>query len=114
MFLTLTLLALPRFLEVIIPVAFAIGSVYVFVRLRQDGEMTILNASGLAPFRIARAGLICAACFSVILFMVLSFIVLQTLARMYELRQLVRVQYSTSMLREGVFNTLGPDITVFY
>lgn len=113
MFLTLTLLALPRFLEIIIPVSFAIGSIYVFVRLRQDGEMTILNASGLTPFRIARAGLICAGCFSMILFIVLASIAPHTLARMYELRQLVRVQYSTSMLREGVFNTLGPDITVF-
>lgn len=113
MFLTLTLLALPRFLEVIIPIAFAIGSIYVFVRLRQDGEMTIMQTSGLTPLRIARSGIICASCFTLILFMVLSSIAPMTLARMYELRQLIRVQYSTAMLREGMFNTLGPDITVF-
>ncbi len=113
MFLTLTLLALPRFFEVIIPVALSAATVYVFVRLRQDGELTILQTSGLSPARIARAGAVCAVLLGFLLFFILAVIAPLTLSRMYELRQTLRVQYSTSLLRPGVFNTLGSDITVF-
>lgn len=112
-FITLSLLALPRFFEIIIPLALVTGTVFTYIKLRTDGELTVMRASGIAPLRLARPGLILGLVFSILMFGMLGWVAPKTLAKMQELRQMLRVQYSATLFREGVFNTLGDNVTIY-
>jgi lipopolysaccharide export system permease protein len=112
-FLTLSLLALPRFFEIILPIALAAGTMFVYLRLAKDGEINVMQASGMTPFAITRPGLQFALGVMVILFVTMAWIAPMTLAHMNQLRQLIRTEYSSLLVREGVFNSAGPDVTLY-
>ena len=112
-FITLSLLALPRFFEVILPLALAASTLFVYSRLRRDGEITVMQSAGMTPLQIARPGIQVAIAFSLLLFVILSWLAPITLAHMNTLRQAIKAQYSTLLFREGVFNSVGSDMTVY-
>ncbi len=112
-FITLTLLALPRFFEVILPVSLASSIAFIYWRLRQEGELTVMRGAGLSPARLARPGLILAGLIAVMLWVVLGWMAPTTLARMQDMRQIIKTQYSTALFREGVFNAIGDDVTLY-
>jgi lipopolysaccharide export system permease protein len=112
-FVTLSLLALPRFFEVIVPVALAASTVFVLLRLGQDGELTVMQGAGMAPARMGRAALVLAGCTSLALFGLLGWGAPATLAQMQEMRQLIKTQFSTALFRPGVFNSMGDHVTIY-
>lgn len=111
-FVTLSLLALPRFFEVILPISLAAGTVFIYTRLRKEGELTVMQAAGLSPRTIAWPGLCAAMVTGLIMFILLAWLAPMTLSRMQNLRQEIRAQYAGLLLREGVFNALG-QVTVY-
>lgn len=112
-FMTLSLLALPRFFEVILPIAMAAAVVFVYLRLRKDGELSVMQAAGMSPAQIARPGFILSLGVMVIMFVLMAWIAPLTLANLNQLRQVVKAQYSALLFREGVFNSIGKDVTVY-
>lgn len=112
-FITLSLLALPRFFEVILPIALAAGTMAVYHRLAKDGEITVMQAAGMTPYAIARPGFMFSGVVMLLLFIIMSWIAPMTLAHMKQLRQVIKAQYSALLFREGVFNMAGPDVTVY-
>jgi lipopolysaccharide export system permease protein len=112
-FLHLTLLLLPSFLSVILPVALFCAVVFIYHRLTTDSELVVLRAAGLSEFDLARPALILGAimmliCFGITLyFMPLGF-------REFKDRQFViRSDYSHILLQEGNFTTLTDKLTVY-
>ena len=57
-FLVMIGLAIPKFLEAILPLAFAIGALYTIHRLMSDREMTIMIACGASITSIGRGFMI--------------------------------------------------------
>ena len=112
-FITLSLLALPRFFEVILPIALAVGTMFVYLRLRKDGEITVMQASGMTPLAIARPGLYFSLGIMVLMFAIMAWFAPMTLAQMQKLRVMLKAQYSTLLFREGVFSSAGKDVTVY-
>ena len=112
-FITLSLLALPRFFEVILPIALAAGTMFVYLRLRQDGEIAVMQSAGMTPSMIARPGFMASLWVFAALFVIMSWLAPMTLSNMIQLRQVIKAQYSGLMFREGVFNSVGGDITVY-
>ena len=53
-FFALTFLALPRFFEVILPIALMIGVVFIYNRMTTDSEIVVMRASGLSPMRLGQ------------------------------------------------------------
>lgn len=53
-FLELTALSLPNIIRLILPVAAFIATVYVTNRLSGESELTVMQATGFSPFRLAR------------------------------------------------------------
>lgn len=112
-FITLSLLALPRFFEVILPIALAAGTMFVYARLRKDGEITVMQAAGMTPAAITRPGFMFSLVVMAMLFVIMAWIAPMTLAHMNQLRQVIKAQYSSLLFREGVFNSVGDDVTVY-
>ncbi|MCB1538618.1 MAG: LptF/LptG family permease [Rhodospirillales bacterium] len=112
-FLIMMALSLPRFFESVLPAAVLIATLFVFHRLAMDSELVVLRAAGTSPLRLARpvltgTGLLIAG------LLVLSLWVSPIgIAKVQNLRKEIRAQYAHLMFREGIFNTVGPNLTAY-
>ncbi len=112
-FLHLTVLLLPTFLSIILPIALFCGIVYTYHRMSIDSEIVVMRATGLSQAALARPALILAAvttvvCYAITLyFMPLGF-------RTFKDRQfMIRSDFSHVLLKEGTFNALPGGWTVY-
>ena len=112
-FIHLTILLLPTFLAIILPIALFCAIVYTYHRLSIDSEIVVMRATGLSQSALARPALILATgmtvvCYSITLyFMPLGF-------RTFKDRQfMIRSDFSHVLLKEGTFNTLPDGLTVY-
>lgn len=112
-FLLLTLLALPRFFEIILPIALMGAIVFTYNRLTIDSELVVMRAIGSSPMALARPALALAGVVTLVLFIMTAWLGPVTLSNMQQLRQVIKAEYSTLLFREGVFNQLGKGVTVF-
>lgn len=109
----LTFLALPRFFEVILPIALMISVAFIYNRLSSDSEIVVMRAAGSSPMRLARPALIFATLVTVLLMFITTWLAPVSLSNMVKMRQVIKAQYSTLLFREGVFNSVGKDLTVY-
>ncbi len=112
-FWVLTFLALPRFLEILIPVSVMIATIFVYGRLVENSELVVLRSSGFSPLRLAKPALILAIISSMILWFVTLWAAPYSLASLHKMRQIVQSQFSAMLIHERVFNRLGKDLTVY-
>lgn len=110
---SLTLLALPRFFEVILPIGLMAATVFVYNRMSLDSELTVMRALGRPPSGLARPALILALISTILLWFITSWLAPVSLSNMQYLRQVIKAQYSSLLFREGVFNNIRPGLTVF-
>lgn len=109
----LTFLALPRFFEVILPIALMISTVFIYNRLTSDSEIVVMRAAGKSPMQLARPALVLATLVTLLLMFITTWLAPTSLSSMVKMRQVIKAQYSSLLFREGVFNNLGDDLTVY-
>ncbi|MHC8509804.1 MAG: LPS export ABC transporter permease LptF [Rhodospirillales bacterium] len=112
-FLHLTLLLLPNFLEIILPVALFTVIVFVYAKMITDREIVVMRAAG-----ISHAGLARPAFLLILLVMGFSYYLnLSLLPESYRafknLQWDIRFKYSHVLLQEGRFNEAGGGIVVY-
>lgn len=112
-FFVLTFLALPRFFEIILPIALMIGTVFIYNRMSADSEIAVMKASGFAPLRLSRPALVLSMIVTVTVFLITTWIAPVALSKMQMMRVTIKAQYSNLLLRDGIFNSVGKDITVY-
>lgn len=108
-----TLLYLPGFLEIILPIGMVAGVLFVYNRLTMDSELIVLRALGFSPFRLARPALVLAIIFSIILFLNMGWVSPFSRQEATTLRQDMKAQMSSLIFREGIFNEAGSDLMVY-
>ena len=59
-FLQLTVMLMPTWLSVVLPIAAFAATVFVYNRLTNDREMVVMSAAGISPTRLARPALLIA------------------------------------------------------
>ncbi len=109
----LTLLALPRFFEVILPLALMAGILFVYNRMSTDSELSVVRSLGYSPMALARPALLLAVIVSIFLWSMTLWAAPKSLSQMQHMRQVIKAQFSALFLREGVFNKLGDGLTVY-
>ena len=109
----LTFLALPRFMEVILPLAVMAGVVFIYSRMISDSEIVVLRGSGLSPVHLARPALLFAVFVTFILLSITMVIGPKSLSKMQDMRHEIKAQLSTLFLKEGVFNQVRDGLTVY-
>jgi lipopolysaccharide export system permease protein len=112
-FLHLTLLLLPSFLAILLPVALFCAVVYTYHRLTMDSEIVVLRAAGLSPLALAKPALILAGIVAVICYGVTLYLQPAGFREFKDRQFTIRGDYSHGLLQEGAFNTLGNGLTVY-
>lgn len=112
-FLKLVFLSLPRFLEIILPLSLVAAILFTYNKMIMDNEMIVMRACGFDQYALARPALNIAAVLTFILLALTTYVSAKGYAEMQQLRQDVKTQYTSFLLREGVFNTFGNDLTVY-
>lgn len=112
-FLELTSLMIPGFVAVILPITTFIVVLFVHVRMNTDRELVVLRAAGLSPWRLARPGILIALVAVGIGYMLHLWLVPMAHGafRMWQFE--IRNQMAAILLQEGVFSSVGGDLTVY-
>jgi lipopolysaccharide export system permease protein len=112
-FIELTGLLLPSFFAVILPITTFVVALFVYVRLQSDRELVVMRAAGISQWRLARpalalAGLAVAVCYALNLWLVPAS---QAAFRAWQYE--IRNQLAAILVQEGVFSSVGEDLTVY-
>jgi lipopolysaccharide export system permease protein len=113
LFIKLVALSLPRFLETILPISLVAAILFVYNKMIMDNELIVMRSCGFDQYAMARPALILAAAITVILLVLTTYLSPMSFSAMLRLRDSVKAQYSSFLLREGVFNTFDKNMTVY-
>lgn len=112
-FWVLTLLALPRFLEIVVPIGLMTAILFVYNRLLLDSELIAMKGLGFSPLSLARPALFLSLCLAAFLFIAMAWIVPLSNSSMQTKKHLLRNEISSFLFREGVFNQAGQGLMVY-
>lgn len=108
-----TLLLLPTFLSVILPVALLAAVLFTYNRLLTDSELVVLRAAGMSQFSLAKPALVLAVLVTLIGYSLTIYLIPASYREFKDLQNLLRNSYSMVLLQEGVFNTIMKGVTVY-
>lgn len=109
----LTMLALPRFFEIILPLSLMASIIFVYNKMTLDSEIVVMRSAGISHAALARPALQLSVLTTLFLLVMTMWAGPKSLSDMQHLRQVVKAQYSTLLFREGVFNGIIDDLTVY-
>lgn len=109
----LTLLALPRFLEIILPLSLAIGTIFIYYRMSSDHELSVLKASGFSPLSLSKPALYVALILMLFLWLMTLWLTPQSMRKVEFMQHALKTEFSNVLFEDGIFNRFGNDITFF-
>jgi len=109
----LTVLLLPTWLSIVMPIAGFASVLFTYNRMLNDREIIILISSGLSPGYIARPAILIASLIMACCYLMTLYMIPMSYRTFKELQFQIRDNYTDVLLREGVFNNIAKDITVF-
>ncbi len=113
LFLYLAVLILPRFIDVVLPIAVFISILFTYNRLMSESELIVMRATGMSQAALARPALIAgAAGFTVLLSFSIYFLPAANRA-FKDLQFEIRNRFASVLLQEGMFNTLSDSLTIY-
>ncbi len=112
-FVYLTMLLLPNFLVLVLPIALFTVVVFTYSKLIGDRELMVMRAAGLSQFALAKPALILAALIVAAGYLLNLYVVPQSYAKFRALQWDIRYNYTHVLLREGAFNTVADGITIY-
>lgn len=112
-FLKLTLLVMPNFLTVILPVALFTMTLFTYNKLISDRELVVLRAAGVSHLRLAKPALVLAG-INVGLGLLLNvWIIPKSVEAFHQLQYSLRSNATGVLLQEGQFTQIGKGLTVY-
>ena len=113
MFVYLTMLLLPNFLVIVLPIALFTVAVFTYSKLISDRELMVMRAAGQDQVALARPALILALLVTLFGYLLNLYLVPQSYTKFRELQWDIRYNYTHILLREGAFNSISEGITVY-
>ncbi|HEY1095630.1 MAG TPA: LPS export ABC transporter permease LptF [Alphaproteobacteria bacterium] len=113
MFGYMLLLTIPRFFEMILPIALAISIVFLFNKLVMDSELVVMQACGFSPWQLARAVMLLSVVMGTVVFGLSGWVTPKATRELDQMRDFAKSGFSLNLLRAGVFNTLGDNVTIY-
>lgn len=110
-FLYLTLLKLPEFLTIILPIALFCVTLFIYAKLVSDRELVVMRAAGLSQLSLAKPAVFLAL-IVVVLSYLLNLYLMPNSYRMFRELQFEIRNYSHILLKEGAFTSIA-GVTVY-
>jgi len=112
-FLHLAILIMPRFIDVVLPIAVFVAVQFVYNKLIAESEMVVMRAAGVSPMSLAGPALITGLIGTVLLYS-LSLYLLPAANRAFkDLQFEIRNRFASVLIQDGVFNMLSDKLMVY-
>lgn len=113
LFLYLALLILPRFVEVVLPIAVFVAALFVYHKLIIESELVVMRAAGMSQWELAKPAMI-TGLIATVLLASLTMYLLPVSNRVFKDMQFkIRNRFASVLIQEGVFNTLSDRLMVY-
>lgn len=112
-FIKLTGMLVPSFVSTILPITSFLVTLFVYVRLAGDRELTIMRGLGLSNLRIARPGLMLAVGATLFSYILTLGVVPSALSTFRIYQYEIRNQIAAFLLQPGVFTPVSNNIMVY-
>ncbi len=112
-FLEFTALTLPNVIRLVLPMSAFAGAVYVTNRLSSESELTVMQATGFSPWRLARPVLVYGVITGLMMMALTHFLVPTSRAMMKEREAEISRNITAKLLTEGTFLHPTDGITFF-
>lgn len=112
-FLEMTLLVLPNFLQILMPLALFAVTLFTFIRMQSDKELMVLKAVGMSGKQLMRPVLRMAGVLTVVGFFLSFFVIPWSTGQIREMKWKIQNNLSQVLLQEGQFNSFGKGKMVY-
>ena len=112
-FIHLTSLLIPSFIEVMLPITTYVVIQFVYQRMSTDRELTVMRAAGLSPWALARPALAVALLAMLCGYGLSLWGVPKAMADFKEFQWEIRNRLAAFLLQDGVFTPLSDKLTVY-
>ncbi|HXP76111.1 MAG TPA: LPS export ABC transporter permease LptF [Stellaceae bacterium] len=112
-FLKLAVLILPRFIEIVLPIAIFLAVLFSYNRLISESELIVMRASGLSQITLARPALMLAGAGVLTLLALSTYLLPAAFREFKDLQFEVRGRFASALIQEGVFNTISDRFSVY-
>lgn len=112
-FLHLSVLSLPTFLAIVFPITLFAAVLFTYNRLTMDSEIVVMRAAGVSQFGLAKPALQIAAIIVVLEYSLTLYFLPAGFREFKDMQHVIRNDYSSVLLQEGVFTNLSDSVTVY-
>lgn len=112
-FIYMTMLLLPNFLTVILPIALFTVIVFTYSKMITDRELVVMRAAGIGQFGLAKPALYLTLGTLVFAYVLNLYLLPESYRSFRILQWEIRNTYSHVLLKEGSFNSVSREITVY-
>lgn len=112
-FLKLAMLILPRFLEIVLPIAIFLAVLFSYNRLISESELIVMRASGLSQMTLARPVLLLAGAGVIALLALSTYLLPAAFREFKDLQFEIRGRFASALIQEGVFTTISDRFSVY-
>jgi|GEM_PF-142510 len=113
LFLQLTVLVLPNFISVIMPLAFFIVLLFIYQRLFADRELIVMKAVGMSPWELCVPGIYMATLLAIFGYILTLWLIPVSVSEFKELQFKIKNDLAHVAIQEGTFNVLPDNLTVY-
>lgn len=112
-FVYLTMLLLPNFLSIVLPIALFVVVVFIYSKMISDRELVVMQAAGASRQALAYPALVLTAGVLFVGYAINLYLLPESYRMFRELQWDIRYSYSHILLQEGAFNEVSKGITVY-
>lgn len=112
-FLALTMLLMPTFLVVIIPISLFAVVLFTYNKLNADRELVVMRAAGLSHWALARPGLVLGIAATIVGWFMSLWLIPVSVGAFRDLQWGIRNDLTNVLLQEGAFNKFGEGLTIY-
>lgn len=112
-FIGLTMLLMPTFLVVIIPISLFAVVLFTYNKLNVDRELVVMRAAGLSHWALARPGLLLGGAATVVGWLLSLWIIPVSVGAFRDMQWGIRNDLTSVLLQEGAFNKFGEGLTIY-
>ena len=109
----LAFLVLPMFTSVFLPIILFGVVVFSYSRMNQDSELVVWRSCGKGPIALAGPAIAAAAIVMVMCYALNVYYMPLAYREFKDLQSKIRNSYSDILLREGAFNEIGANLTIY-